>query len=111
MSNKKPVLLKNNIGVNFCYLESTVTTQGGGTYLTRALDARKDTEADVIVFIIPNSENSYKTLERINRGVKDLTAAVKPLILPFKIIVRIGNVSPHRLHQHFENVPWDAIKY
>jgi len=111
MTNRKPVVLNNNIGVKFCYLESIVTSIGGGTYLTRALDAREKTQADVIVFILPNSCNAYRNLERIRRGVESLKAAVKPLILPFKVIVRIGNVNPHRLHKMFDNVPWDAVKY
>jgi len=111
MKNRKPVVLTNNIGVKFCYLESLVTSVGGGTYLNRVLDARRETNADIIVFIVPNSQNAYKILERINRGVKSLTAAVHPLILPFKVITRVGEVNPHRLNQMFENVSWDAVKY
>lgn len=111
MTSRKPILLKNNIGTKFCYLQSEVTSVGGGTYLNRALDARKETGADVIVFIVPNSPNTYKILDRINKGIESLASAVKPLILPFKVIVRVGNVSPSRLNKMFDNVPWDAVKY
>ena len=49
-------------------------------------------------------------MERIERGVKDLKAAVKPLILPFKILVRIGGTNPTHIHEHFINHEWDDIK-
>lgn len=110
MSNKKPQVLRNNKGVNFCYLTSSVTSTGGGTYLTRVLDARNETKADVFVFILPACGNVYKNMERIERGVKDLKAAVKPLILPFKILVRIGDTNPKYIHEHFANYEWDDIK-
>lgn len=111
MTNRKPIVLQNNIGVKFCYLQTEVTTSGGGTYLNRALDARQETGADIIVFIVPSSENTYKILDRINRGIKSLSSAVSPLILPFKVIVRVGKVSPDRMNKLFDNVPWDAVKY
>lgn len=110
MSIKKPLVLRNNKGVNVCYLTSTVTTVGGGTYLSRVLDARNETKADVFIFVLPACSNVYKNKERIERGVRDLKAAVKPLILPFKILVRIGDVAPKYIHSHFENLEWDDFK-
>lgn len=102
--------VKNNVGVNFVYLRSTVTTNGGGTYITRALDARNKTGADVIVFMIPNSGNAVKTLERIKRGREDLMSAVKPLILPFKIVAVISE-NQKALEEHFEDMSWSDVKY
>ncbi|QHJ79823.1 MAG: hypothetical protein [Caudoviricetes sp.] len=110
MSIKKPLVLKNNKGVNICYLESSVTSTGGGTYLTRVLDARNYTGADVFVFVIPACMNTNKNIERIERGIRDLKAAVSPLILPFKILVRVGDVHPMYINKHFENMDWDDIK-
>ncbi|WJN64506.1 hypothetical protein Erwinia_phage_Papaline_00038 [Erwinia phage Papaline] len=107
--SRSPVV-KNNVGVNFVYLRSTVTTNGGGTYITRALDARNKTGADVIVFMIPNSENAVRTLERIKRGREDLMSAVKPLILPFKIVAVISE-NQKALEEHFEDMLWSDVKY
>lgn len=104
-----PVVI-NKRGVKFAYLESKVTSTGGGTYLTRALDARNKTDADVIVFILPASENAYRNVERIKRGREDLMLAVKPLILPFKIVAVIG-ATKQSLMEHYENVDWSDIKY
>lgn len=103
-------VVKNNRGVSFCYLNSKVTSTGGGTYLTRALDARNETGADVIVFILPMCENSYKNMERIKRGREDLMSAVKPLILPFKIVVVIGN-NQASLEEMYKDVAWSDVKY
>lgn len=110
MSIKKPLVLKNNKGVNICYLESSVTSTGGGTYLTRVLDARNATGADVFVFVLPACANTYKNMERIERGIRDLKAAVSPLILPFKILIRVCGVHPKFIQPHFENLEWDDIK-
>lgn len=103
-------VVKNNVGVTFCYLPSSVTSTGGGTYLTRALAARNITGADVIVFILPSSENARKTMERIKRGREDLMSAVRPLILPFKIVVNIGNTQK-ALENYFRDMSWSDIKY
>ena len=104
------LVVKNNVGVNFCYLDSKVISTGGGTYLTRALDARNQTGADVIVFMLPRCENSDKNAERIKRGREDLMSAVKPLILPFKIVVVIGS-NQALLEKYFLNMSWSDIKY
>lgn len=105
-----PPVVKNKLGVRFCYLKSDVTTAGGGTYLTRALDVRNQTGADVIVFTIPQSENALRVMERIKRGREDLMAAVKPLILPFKIVVTIGS-NQAQLEKFFSELSWSEIKY
>ncbi|HEI0612399.1 TPA: hypothetical protein SIF59_004282 [Escherichia coli] len=110
MSNRAPTVLKNKVGVTFCYLQSSVTSSGGGTYITRALDARKETGADVIVFLLPHSENAEKNMERIKRGREDLMSAVKPLILPFKICVAIG-ATAEQFHKSHEGKQWSEIKY
>lgn len=103
-------LVKNKVGVNFCYLDSVVTSTGGGTYLTRALAARNETGADVIVFLIPHSENAEKNRERIIRGRDDLMSAVRPLILPFKIVVLIGS-NVENAKTFFEDKYWNDVKY
>ena len=108
--NCSQTLLKNKQGVTFCYLQSTVTSTGGGTYLTRALAARKATGANVIVFLLPRSENAEKNMERIKRGRDDLMAAAAPMILPFKICVAIGsNVS--QFQEAHADKTWSEIKY
>ncbi|AEJ81436.1 gp60 [Erwinia phage vB_EamM-Y2] len=107
--SRSPVV-KNNVGVNFVYLRSTVTSAGGGTYITRALDARNKTGADVIVFMIPNSVNALRNIERIKRGREDLMSAVKPLILPFKIVAVISE-NQKALEEHFEDMLWSDVKY
>lgn len=104
------LVVKNKRGVNFCYLNSKVTSTGGGTYLTRALDARNETGADVIVFMLPLCENSYKNMERIKRGREDLMSAVKPLILPFKIVVVIGT-NQVSLEEFYKDMTWSDVKY
>lgn len=103
-------LVKNNKGVNFCYLNSKVTSTGGGTYLTRALAARNETKADVIVFVLPRSENTVKNVERIKRGREDLMSAVSPLILPFKIVVVVGSQVPY-LIDFYKDMNWSDVKY
>ena len=103
-------VVKNKVGVNFCYLDSHVTSTGGGTYLTRALAARNETGADVIVFLIPASENAEKNRERIVRGRDDLMSAVRPLILPFKIVVLIGS-NVESAKAFFETKTWNDVKY
>ena len=110
MSKALHPVVKNKVGVNFCYLPTKVTSTGGGTYLTRALDARKQTGADVLVFMLPSGENAQKNAERIKRGREDLMAAVKPLILPFKIVVAIGS-NQIQLEKFFEKRHWSDIKY
>ena len=107
--SRHPVV-KNKRGVKFCYLHSTVTSTGGGTYLTRALDMRNHTGADVLVFVLPSCENAVRNAERIKRGREDLMQAVHPLILPFKIVVTIGS-NQVNLEKHFENMEWSEIKY
>lgn len=104
------LLVKNEVGVTFCYLNSKVTSTGGGTYLTRALDARNQTGADVIVFVLPDCENAHKNAERIKRGREDLMSAVYPLILPFKIVVATGNTQKG-LEEFFKHKEWSDIKY
>lgn len=103
-------VIKNKVGVTFCYLHSSVTTNGGGTYTARALKARKETDADVIVFLLPHSENAQKSMERIKRGREDLMSAVRPLILPFKICVAIGTTA-QQFHAGVEKKFWSDIKY
>jgi len=110
MSIKKPIVLKNNKGVSICYLESSVVSIGGGTYLTRVLDARNLYGASIFVFVLPSCLNTQRIIGRIERGVRDLKAAFSPLILPFKILVRVSDVHPMHLHKHFENFEWDDIK-
>lgn len=110
MSKALHPVVKNKVGVNFCYLPTKVTSTGGGTYLTRALDARNQTGADVLVFMLPSGENAQKNAERIKRGREDLMAAVKPLILPFKIVVAIGS-NQIQLEKFFEKKHWSDIKY
>lgn len=105
-----PPVVKNKVGVKFCYLKSAVTSTGGGTYLTRALEARNSTGADVLVFVLPMCENAAKNMERIKRGRQDLMDSVKPLILPFKIVVTIGS-NQAQLEKHFEKMHWSDIKY
>lgn len=100
----------NNRGVKFCFLRSTVTSSGGGTYLTRALDARNQTDADVLVFMLPHSDNTVKNIERIKRGREDLMSAVRPLILPFKIVVVVGTTLEYFMNKH-KNSTWSDIKY
>lgn len=102
--------VKNNVGVNFCYLDSKVVSTGGGTYLTRALAARAETGADVIVFILPRGDNTIKNVERIKRGREDLMSAVKPMILPFKIVVVVGTNKAY-LQDFYKNMHWSDIKY
>lgn len=109
-SNHSQCVVKNNVGVNICYLNSKVTSTGGGTYVSRALDARNETGADVIVFMLPNCENAQKNAERIKRGREDLMSAVKPLILPFKIVAVIGNTQAG-LEEFFKDKHWSDIKY
>ena len=100
----------NNRHVKFAYLNSKVTSTGGGTYLTRALACRNETGADVIVFMLPNGENTEKNVERIKRGREDLMSAVKPLILPFKIVVVIGSNQP-ALEHFYKDIAWSDVKY
>lgn len=102
--------VKNKVGVNFVYLRSSVTSTGGGTYITRALAARNDTGADVIVFMIPPSENAAKNLERIKRGREDLASAVRPLILPFKIVAVISE-NQEALEEFFAEKSWNDVRY
>ncbi len=102
-------VVKNKVGVTFCYLESAVTSTGGGTYLTRALAARKETNADVIVFVLPHSDNTSKNVERIIRGRDDLMSAVHPLILPFKIVVVVGTKVEY-LKDFYSEKKWSDIK-
>lgn len=104
-----PVVV-NNRKVKFAYLNSKVTSTGGGTYLTRALAARNETGADVIVFILPHSENTSKNIERIKRGREDLMSAVKPLILPFKIVVVVGTNQQY-LEDFYKDMSWSDVKY
>lgn len=103
-------LVKNKVGVNFVYLHSKVTSKGGGTYISRALAARNDTGADVIVFMIPSSENALETLERIKRCREDLASAVRPLILPFKIVAVISENQKH-LENFFSDSTWNDVRY
>lgn len=103
-------VVKNNVGVNFCYLHSSVTSTGGGTYITRALKIRNDTGADVIVFMIPPSENAEKNRERIIRGREDLMSAVRPLILPFKIVVVITE-NQQQLEKFYQDKTWNDVRY
>lgn len=103
-------LVVNKRGVKFCYLSSKVTTTGGGTYLTRALAARAETEADVLVFMIPGGPNAERNRERIMRGRDDLMSAVKPLILPFKIVVMIGT-NQSLAENYFSTMTWSDVKY
>ena len=100
----------NNRKVKFAYLNSKVTSTGGGTYLTRALACRNETGADVIVFMLPHSENTEKNVERIKRGREDLMSAVKPLILPFKIVVVIGS-NQSALENYYKDMTWSDVKY
>lgn len=102
--------VKNKVGVNFVYLHSKVTSCGGGTYITRALDARNKTGADVIVFMVPPSENALKNLERIKRGREDLASAVRPLILPFKIVAVISE-NQEALEDFFSEKTWNDVRY
>ena len=83
---------------------------GGGTYLTRALACRNETGADVIVFMLPHGENTIKNVERIKRGREDLMSAVKPLILPFKIVVVIGS-NRSALENYYKDMAWSDVKY
>ena len=105
----QPVVL-NNRKVKFAYLNSKVTSTGGGTYLTRALACRNETNADVIVFMLPRGENTLKNVERIKRGREDLMSAVKPLILPFKIVVVIGS-NQSALENYYKDMTWSDVKY
>lgn len=100
----------NNRKVKFAYLNSKVTSTGGGTYLTRALACRNETGADVIVFMLPHGENTQKNVERIKRGREDLMSAVKPLILPFKIVVVIGS-NQSALENYYKDMTWSDVKY
>lgn len=109
MRLRNPVVI-NNRKVKFAYLPSKVTSTGGGTYLTRALAARNETGADVIVFMLPHSENTLKNVERIKRGREDLMSAVKPLILPFKIVVVVGTTQAY-LEDFYKDMTWSDIKY
>lgn len=106
----KPVVVVNNKGVRICYIRSKVTSVGGGTYITRALALRNETQADVIVFMIPNGDNAAKNRERINRGREDLAAAVRPLILPFKITTVITD-NQKAAEMYFSNLTWNEITY
>ena len=109
MKLSSPVVV-NNRKVKFAYLKSAVTSTGGGTYLTRALATRNETGADVIVFMLPRGENTIKNVERIKRGRGDLMSAVKPLILPFKIVVVVGSTQQY-LEDFFKDMDWSDIKY
>lgn len=100
----------NNKKVKFAYLSSSVTSTGGGTYLTRALAVRNATGADVLVFMLPHSDNTTKNIERIKRGREDLMAAVKPLILPFKIVVVVGSTQAY-LEDFYKDMNWSDVKY
>lgn len=100
----------NSRKVKFAYLPSKVTSTGGGTYLTRALACRNETGADVIVFMLPHGENTEKNVERIKRGREDLMSAVKPLILPFKIVVVVG-ATQSTLEEFYRDMDWSDIKY
>lgn len=100
----------NNRKVKFAYLNSKVTSTGGGTYLTRALACRNETGADVIVFMLPHGENTAKNIERIKRGREDLMSAVKPLILPFKIVVVVGTRQEY-LEDFYKDMSWSDVKY
>ena len=100
----------NNHKVKFAYLKSDVTSTGGGTYLTRALATRNVTGADVIVFILPQCENTAKNIERIKRGREDLMSAVRPLILPFKIVVVVGTCQAY-LEDFYKDKTWSDVKY
>lgn len=105
-----PNVVVNNRQVKFAYLKSNVTSTGGGTYLTRALACRNETGADVIVFMLPHSENTAKNVERIKRGREDLMSAVKPLILPFKIVVVVGTQQAY-LEDFYKDKTWSDVKY
>lgn len=107
---KSDKVFKNNVGVTFCFLSSSVTSSGGGTYLTRALDARNTTGADVIVFMLPHSDNVNQNVERIKRCRDDLNNSVKPLILPFKIVVTVGS-TPENLSLFYKDMRWSDVKY
>lgn len=107
---RAPIVVTNNRGVKFCFLHSTVATSGGGTYLSRLLDARNKTGADVFVFLLPNNELAQKNLARIKRGREDLMSAVKPLILPFKVVVTIGATQDTYMDLVRE-FTWSDIKY
>ena len=109
MKTSQPVVV-NNRKVKFAYLNGKVTSTGGGTYLTRALACRKETGADVIVFMLPHGENTQKNVERIKRGRADLMSAVKPLILPFKIVVVIGS-NKSALENYYKDMTWSDVKY
>lgn len=109
MKLSSPVVV-NNRKVKFAYLKSNVTSTGGGTYLTRALAVRNETGADVIVFMLPHGENTIKNVERIKRGREDLMSAVKPLILPFKIVVVVGSTQAY-LEDFYKDMTWSDIKY
>lgn len=104
------ILFKNKVGVKVLILNLSVTTSGGGTYLTRAIKARNETDADVIIFNVPKSINADKIVGRIKRGHDDLRMSVKPLILPFKIVTHIGETI-NSLKQLYAEAYWSDVKY
>lgn len=104
------ILFKNKVGVKVLILNLSVTTSGGGTYLTRVIKARNETDADVIIFNVPKSINADKIVGRIKRGHDDLRMSVKPLILPFKIVTHIGETI-NSLKQLYAEAYWSDVKY
>lgn len=79
-------------GETYCYLHSSNTISGGGSYLTRVLDARNKTKADVFVFVLPNGDEKDRIHARIRRTVKSLEESVAPMKLPFRVAVSYANL-------------------
>lgn len=104
------ILFKNKVGVKVLILNLSVTTSGGGTYLTRAIKARNESGADVIIFNVPKSKNADSIIGRIKRGHDDLRLSVKPLILPFKIVTHVGETI-NSLKEMYKDVYWSDVKY
>lgn len=87
-----PHLITELNGEVYCYLHSKNTISGGGSYLTRVLDARNKTKADVFVFILPNGTDKERIHARIKRTVKSLEESVAPMKLPFRVAVSYANL-------------------
>lgn len=74
-------------GEKYCYLYSDNTISGGGSYLTRVLAARNETNADVFVFVMPDVGDKQKIHSRIKRTVESLEQSVAPMKIPFRVVV------------------------
>lgn len=91
MTRKTEVIAEAN-GEKYCYLFSDNVVAGGGSYLSRILEARNKTKADAFVFVLPEGSDKDRIRNRIQRTVKALEDSVAPLRLPYRVSVSYASL-------------------